>query len=167
MITPTQTWRPKPRRHGALLSGVDTSPLLAIFLVLFIVFSVGAARPFHDGKQVDFPYAATAKPQPGSVREDSLQVAVTRNGDLFVSGNGTMTFSRVSADELRSRLQYVRQPSAERRVYIRADARARYSDVGKVLDAIRSIGIHDVTFIANLKTTPTQPNTQPPSPAKN
>lgn len=147
MSTYTQTWRPKPRRRSKFLTGIDASPFLAIFLVLYIVFSVGTARPFHHRALVDLPMAIHATDQPGARREDSLQIMVTRSGDLFIAGNESFPSPHVSADEMGPRLLTMMQPSTEHRVFIRADARARYWDVEKALDAIRAAGFRDVTFI--------------------
>ncbi len=147
MSTHTRTWRPKPRRGSRFLTGIDASPFLAIFLVLYIVFSVGTARPFDHRTLVDLPRVIHANDQPGARREDSLQITVTRSGDVFIAGNESLPTPRVSSDEMGPLLLTMMQPSTERRVFIRADARARYSDVEKALNAIRAAGVHDVTFI--------------------
>jgi biopolymer transport protein ExbD len=156
---------PSPAAAADFLTGIDTSPFLAIFLVLYIIFST---VPRHSRfTPVDLPIVGHAVSQPAAVRNDSLQLTVRRDGNLFVAANDFFPAAHVAPDQLASRLQPMIQPDTERRVYIRADARARYSDVERVLDAIRSTGIEDVTFIAELKTSPTQPSVLPPTPAKN
>ena len=134
---------------------MDASPFLAVFLVLYIIFST--IPPSYHHVTVALPTTEHATDQPGARREDSLQVMVTRNGDLFIAGNEALPTRRVRRGEMAASLRAMIQPSTERRVYIRADALAKYSDVEEALDAIRSTGIEKVTFIAEPKRFPTQP----------
>jgi len=143
-----QSWRPKPRPHSKLLARIDATPFLAIFLaILWIMMSPAAVIIHYKGKQVDLAYAASATPRPAALREDSLHLTVTRDGLLFIPGNNYFPGSRVSFDDLPRVFRSMLQPEVERRVYVSADARAKYSDVEGAFNAIRDAGISDVTLM--------------------
>src|SRR5277367_674631 len=128
----TQTWRPKPRPRSKLLARIDATPFVAIFLaILWIMMSPAAVIIHPKGKQVDLAYAASATPQQGAVREDALILSVTRTGDIFFGSTKT------SPEDLPGQLRSRMVDDVERRVYIKADARAKYSDVKVVLGLIR------------------------------
>jgi len=139
MPSQTQTWRPKPRRRSKLLARIDATPFLAIFLAILWIMMSPAAVIIH--------YAASATPRPAALREDSLHLTVTRDGLLFIPGNNYFPGSRVSFDDLPRVFRSMLQPEVERRVYVSADARAKYSDVEGAFNAIRDAGISDVTLM--------------------
>lgn len=143
----TQTWRPKPRRPSRLLARIDATPLLAIFLVFLWLFMFPAVVVIHPRGLVDLACATSATPRPAARREDSLHLTVSRDGSLFIPGNNYSPGSRVSRDGLPRVLRSMLHPEVERRVYVSADARAKYSDVKGALEAIRDAGISDVTLM--------------------
>jgi biopolymer transport protein TolR len=96
---------------------------------------------------VDLAYASSATPQPAALREDSVHLTVTRDGALSIPGNDYSSGGRVSRDDLPRVLLSMLQPQVERRVYLHADARARYADVEAALIGIRDAGITDVTLL--------------------
>ena len=67
-------------------------------------------------------------------------VTIKRRGDLFFNND------RTSSDQLSGLIRQQLGYGAEKRVYIRADARARYIYIQEVLDAIQSAGLQDVSF---------------------
>jgi biopolymer transport protein ExbD len=145
MSTKFQTWRPKPRRRSRLIARIDATPLVAILFALYILFTPWPGH--HGGKQVDIVGVNTGTPQPGALREDSLGIMVTRDGNVFVIGNNNTRGGKVLSSELPSILRSMIQPEVERRVYVSADARAKYADVQAALSAVRDAGISDVTFM--------------------
>jgi biopolymer transport protein ExbD len=76
-------------------------------------------------------------------RKNAMQVAVFRDGAVYFGTN------KIRVDELSSQIaDRLKDRSVERKVYVRADGRARYETVGRVLDQIRSTGIEEVAFLA-------------------
>jgi biopolymer transport protein TolR len=146
MSTQIQTWRPKPRPRSKIFARIDASPLVAIFLFLVILYMLSFKSP-HANRSVDLAAVEHATPQPGALREDALEVAVDRSGSLFVVGNNNTRGGKVNVKELPDILRSMLLPEVERRVYVKADARARYSDVETALDAIRDAGISNVTLM--------------------
>lgn len=68
-------------------------------------------------------------------REDAIVVAIMRDGKVFF-GNELVT-----AEQLPEKIREWLSHYAERKVYIKADARARYGTVWTVLEAVRSAGV--------------------------
>lgn len=89
---------------------------------------------------VDLPKASHAIPIPKVDRENAILVAVARDGKVFF---GT---TRVSNSEIPSLIREQLRLGSEKKVYIKADLHARYSDVKEVLDAVREAGIENVAF---------------------
>src|SRR5271154_4655454 len=137
-----QTWRPKPRPRSKLLARIGATLFVAIFLaILWVIMSPAAVIIHSKRKQVDLAYAASATPQQGAVREDELKLTVTRSDDILFDT------IRIAPEDLPGQLRARIVGDVERRVYIKADARARYSDVKVVLSLIREANISDVTLL--------------------
>jgi len=147
-MTEPRGWRPKARRT-APFARVDLSALTASFSLVFIVslISMSVETGRHHGRSVDLPATTHPAWKPGALRTDALQIAVTRTGDFFVSGNISSPVEKIDAPSIPERPVSLELPDVERRVYIHADARAKYRDVATALDAIRHAGLSNVTFI--------------------
>jgi biopolymer transport protein TolR len=76
-------------------------------------------------------------------REDALVVAITRDGNVWLATD------RIKLENLPTAIQERVSRGAERRVYIKADKRARYGGVKKVLACVRTAGIDKVAFIVD------------------
>lgn len=109
---------------------------LALFMLpLFLRFGVGYSRG------VDLAPTGHPEAMPGALKEDALQVSLTRDGTIYYGGR------KVAANELASVLQKGLREGSEKKVYLKADARARYGDVEAVLDLIRQAGIENVALM--------------------
>ena len=137
-------WRPTAnlrRRKSKYLSLLDASGVAAVFFFLLGLYLV-TTPPFHTHSGlVDLAPVAHAKPQKGALREDAIIVTVARDGSVFCCG------TKVLPQDLPELIRDAYKNGAERKVYVKADARAKYSDVKAVLDPIRSAGIQDVVFL--------------------
>lgn len=143
MTEPSQPWKPKPRRRGKLWPQLDTTVPTLCFILIFLVFlqamAVIAGR--HHGLQVDLPATANATFKPGAVRDEALLLSVTRNGDVF------LRTTKIAVSDLPESIRSELLPGVERRIYIKADGRAKYADVETALDAIRYAGISNSTIM--------------------
>jgi biopolymer transport protein ExbD/biopolymer transport protein TolR len=83
------------------------------------------------------------------MRDDVMQVSITRDGKVFF-GSELMV-----PDSMKEKIQVrLENPDVERRVYIRADARARYGTIKGVLEGVRSAGILRVAFLVDQRRVP-------------
>jgi biopolymer transport protein ExbD len=79
----------------------------------------------------------------GANRHDAMIVAVARDGSIFMKNE------KVPSSVLAGQIQQCISQGAEPKIYIRADALARYGSIKAVLDAVRSSGVKDVAFLAD------------------
>lgn len=124
---------------------MDVSAFLSILLVLlFGVFLAPVMNwpDLHSGT-ADLPKVLNPIPMRGANREDAIVFVVQRDGNLWFRGQ------RVRRDDVLTRIREAINHGAERRVYIRADARAKYANVLELLRTIRSAGIENVAFLAD------------------
>jgi biopolymer transport protein ExbD len=69
----------------------------------------------------------------------------------LVSRDGRIYFGRqeITSAELPSKIEERLSKGAERRIYIKADRRARYGAVKAVLEAMQSAGVEQVSILAD------------------
>lgn len=112
------------------------SVMLAL-LFMFLPATTDTPRPIP----VDQPVSYHCSPMPGVQKEDAIQISVTRDGSIY------FRHDRIMFQDLPAEIAKGLQDGAEKRVYLNADARARYADVAAVLDQIRMSGIENVSFL--------------------
>jgi biopolymer transport protein ExbD len=81
-------------------------------------------------------------------REDAMLIAIQRDDRVFFRTDP------VRLSDLPGRIRESVSHGAERRVYIRADARAKYAWVAEVLDSVHTGGIEKVGFLVNQRRDP-------------
>jgi len=89
----------------------------------------------------DLPKVVNTSELLGLLREDALKVVVMRDGAVIFDAQFVLP------EELSVRLQDRVRSGAPKKVYIRADERARYIRVKEVLDSIGSAGLSDIAFV--------------------
>ncbi len=118
-------------------------PFVGLALVLLIIYMiVPGITPHHHRWSLELPRSQYASPMPRAVREDAQIVSVMRDGQIYYRN-----FS-VRADDLPDQIRESVRNGADRKIYIRADARAKYGDINQVLNEIGKTGIQDVCFFA-------------------
>jgi|SRR5271156_2412160 len=125
-----------------LISQINVTAFASVMVVLvfaLMAVGVGAMSP-HRGTSVDLPKVWHPVEMRHANREDALVVGIERDGKVYFRNQ------RVTADELPAKTAEGLAHGSERRVYIRADARAKYGDVSAVLDGVRSAGVENVVF---------------------
>jgi len=127
-------------------SNINVTPMVDVMLVLLIIFMV-ITPMLQKGVSVDMAKVASPTPMPDADKEDALLIAVMRDGKIFF---GT---DRVDPDQLTQKVKDRLANKADKRVFIKADARARYGNVVDVVDNVRSAGVDDVGLLTDqLKT---------------
>lgn len=135
--------RRKKLRQGGLWCSLEISEIgfVAIFFTLLVMMMVHTPVCTFGGRSVDLPKSSCAKPMPSARREDAQMIAVMRDGTLYF---GT---DKITGDQISDRLKDGIQKGAERKVYIKADARAKYASVVEVIDAVGDAGITQIGFL--------------------
>jgi biopolymer transport protein TolR len=135
------TWR-KP---AGLIRSTQLStlaPMMALLAAIAVMSGMIVPQPYH-GVSTDLPKIMWPISLPHSMREDAMIVTIMRNGDVFFRND------RVSPDRLAEAIRVQVLRGSERKVYIRADARALYRSVKQVLDAIQEAGLMNVSFLVD------------------
>ncbi|HET9181709.1 MAG TPA: biopolymer transporter ExbD [Candidatus Angelobacter sp.] len=126
---------------GKVNSSINVTPMVDVMLVLLIIFMVVTPMIVH-GRPVEMAQAVNPEAMPDVNREDSLIVALTHDGNVFL-GNELVqpeALSQKVMDRLASRRE-------EKIVYVRADARVKYRFLADVVDELRSAGVDQVGLL--------------------
>ena len=131
-------------------SNINVTPMVDIMLVLLIIFMV--ITPMLGSKvPVDLPHVSAAVVMDNANKEDSITVAVTRDGSTFLGGDkiGDLSDLGNRVADLESKKS---NPGDDKSVYLRADARANYGKVEDTIDAIRTAGVSELKLLTSMET---------------
>jgi biopolymer transport protein TolR len=150
MPSQTQTWRPKPRRRVAYYARIDTTSLTTLICLVFLAFFAKMAQQnmVTRNATIDLPVVLHATEKPSAQRTNAIEVSVYRTGSLFVAGDENAAGELLNPKDIAPRLRSMLFPGVEKRVYLKADGRAKYGDVEAALDQIRYAGISNITIMA-------------------
>jgi biopolymer transport protein ExbD len=131
---------------GNKLARLNTVWSVALVVVVTTMSAVprSNAQALQKGIGVELARTSSAVPVPEADNQDALIVTVTESGKLYFG------IDPVTAESLVGKLK---DRVSRRTVYVKADARAPYASVVKVLDAAHTAGVDDVTLLT------TQPKT--------
>ncbi len=115
---------------------------LAVCLTIGATPSLGAQSnaeipTLQKGISVQMPVARSAVLIPEADHEDALVVTITEDGNVFVR------LDLADPAALAGRIAEALSSQAEKKLYIKADARAPYAQVVRVLSAVRSAGVQE------------------------
>ena len=130
---------------GGPKADINMTPLIDVLLVLLIIFMV-ITPMLQKGRSVDLAKTNNPIQMPDADKEDALLVAVTRTNQIFF-GNDLINDAGQLTDKVRDRLQN----KTDKRVFIKADARAKYGTVVTVVDNVRSAGVDQVGLLTEQK----------------
>ena len=131
------------RRRNELFCKVDVWGFLSVTLVLLLTFMVGTGTAPHHFAAVDLPTSIHSVRLPGATKEHALHVFVWRDGKVYLG------HSQVARGDLTEMIREGVRNGAEKKVYVSADARAKYGNVTAVLEEIRLSGIENVAFLTS------------------
>lgn len=132
-------------RRSGLICNIDVTAFASVMLVLlwmFMVIHQPHGIDWHNNwPPIDMARVGHPISMRGADREDALVVVVNREGKVFFRADP------VRVEWLLGRIRKGVSQGAERKVYIKADARAKYGWVAEVLDSVRSAGIEKIGFL--------------------
>jgi len=133
------------RNEGAKVnSNINVTPMVDVMLVLLIIFMV-ITPMLQKGVSVDLAKATNPIQMPDADKEDAIIVAVMRDGKIFFDTQ------QVTAEELTTKVRDRLQNRPDKRVYVKADARAKYKAVVDVVDNVRSAGVDQLGLLTEQK----------------
>ena len=127
-----------PEAEEALLSTINTTPLVDVMLVLMIIFLI-TIPVVNSSIAVTLPQEST---QATEEQAQNIIVTVDAQGGVYWFDTPVPT-TQLLAEQLTR--EAVRSPQPE--LHIRADARADYQAIGQVVYAAQQAGIAHVGFL--------------------
>lgn len=118
-------------------SDINVTPLVDVVLVLLIIFMITAPLLF-SGLKIQLP-EANATPIPP--QENPIVLMVDKDGKVYFEEK------EIPLLELKKRLPLWLERAKVEGVYIKADERASYGSVLKVLDLLNQLGVTSVALV--------------------
>ena len=144
------------KKADPVVSDINVTPMVDVMLVLLIIFMV-ITPMLTKGQTVEMVRTNHPIAMQAADKEDAILVAITRNGQLFLSpGN-----SRITADDLPNKVRDLLTNKLDKTVYIKSDARAKYESVMDVVDNLRAAGVDQLGLLTEQIP---QENKRPPAP---
>jgi biopolymer transport protein ExbD len=124
------------------VADINVTPMVDVMLVVLIIFMV--ITPMLS-KSVPVDKALTRNPitMPDADKEDAVIVAITRDGQTFLSPG----LQKIDSTELAPKVRDLLQNRPSKIVYINADGRAKYEKVEDVVDNLRAGGVDEVGLL--------------------
>jgi len=135
-------------------SDINVTPMVDVMLVLLIIFMV-ITPMLQKGTSVDMAKVNNPTPMADADKEDALLVSVTRDGTVYFGSD------KVQVDSLTGKVKDRLTNRTDKRVYVKADARAHFGNVVGVVDAVRSAGVDDLGLLTEQRKSTNAP---PPAP---
>ena len=133
------------RNEGAKVnSNINVTPMVDVMLVLLIIFMV-ITPMLQKGTPVELAKTNNPIPMQDADKEDALIVAVARDGKIFFDT------SQVGPEELTQKIRDRIANRVDKKVYVKADARAHYKAVVEVVDNVRSAGVSELGLLTEQK----------------
>jgi biopolymer transport protein TolR len=140
---------------GAQMSAPNVIPMADIMLVLLIIFMV-VTPMLSKGLSVELAKVNNPSDMPDADKDDAIIVGISEAGDVYL-GSAKSDITQI-ADQVRDRISN----RLDKTVFVKSDGRAKYGDVVKVVDEIRSAGVDNVGLITDRAE---QTRRAPPPPA--
>jgi biopolymer transport protein TolR len=136
------------------MSAPNVIPMADIMLVLLIIFMV-ITPMLSKGLSVQLAKVSSPSDMPNADKDDAVIIGISADGRIYL-GNTQTDISQI-ADQVRDRIS----AKLDKTVYIKSDGRAKYGDVVKVVDEIRSAGVDNVGLLTD-KSDATRRTAPPP-----
>ena len=141
-----------------VMAAPNVIPMADIMLVLLIIFMV-VTPMLQKGVSVDMAKVNNAEDMQNADKDDAIILAVTRDGKMYL-GSKQIQLSEITTavkDQISNRL--------DKTVFVRSDARAKYGDVVKAVDEVRSAGVDNLGLLTEKNQKSGAPPPPPPGAA--
>jgi len=133
------------RRHG-VMSDINVTPMVDVMLVLLIVFMVSAPL-LTVGVPVDLPQTQAKSLEKGA---EPLVVSLTLKGDVFLQSSDTPTPIEELVPKLKA-ITEARGGGFDERIYVRADRKADWGAVMRVMGRLSAAGFRKVALVTEVE----------------
>ncbi|HEX4168635.1 MAG TPA: biopolymer transporter ExbD [Bryobacteraceae bacterium] len=125
-----------------VVSDINVTPMVDVMLVLLIIFMV-ITPMLTKGQQVTMVKTHNDVKMVEADKEDAILIAITRDGRVFLSPGNKL----VHPEDLGGQVKDLQTNRSDKTVYIRADARARFSSFTDVVDNLRTAGVDQLGLL--------------------
>ena len=125
-----------------VVSDINVTPMVDVMLVLLIIFMV-ITPMLSKGVNVNLVKTKNPIQMKAADQEDAILIAITRDGKVYLSPGNTL----MQPEQLPSKVKDLQQNRADKTVYIKADARARFAGVTDVIDNLRNAQVDQVGLL--------------------
>jgi len=137
-------------------SDINVTPMVDVMLVLLIIFMV-VTPMLQKGAAVDMAKTENPVAMQDADKEDAVLIAVTKDGKVWLGNDPT------PLDQITGKVKDKLEKRSDKRVFVRADAHAKYGTVVDVVDNVRSAGVSDLGLLTEQNKNKTPP---PPPPSE-
>ena len=127
-------------------SDINVTPMVDVMLVLLIIFMV-VTPMLQKGVSVDLAKVNNPTAMQDADKEDALVIAVMRDGKVYFGND------QIAPDQLTNKVKDKLANRVDKRVYVRADARAKFGSVVEVVDNVRAAGVDDLGLLTDQRKT--------------
>jgi biopolymer transport protein ExbD len=128
--------------RGAVNADINVTPMADVMLVMLIIFMV-VTPMLQKGAPVELPRTKNPLDMSDADKDDAIRVGIARDGKFYL---GT---ERIAVEDLSQKVtDLLSSREGDKTVYVKADQRASYGDVVKVVDAIRTAGVDRVGLLS-------------------
>jgi biopolymer transport protein ExbD len=124
------------------MSAPNVIPMADIMLVLLIIFMV-VTPMLTKGLSVELAKVTSPSDMPDADKDDAVIVGISASGDVYLGS--TKTDITQIADQVRDRISN----KLDKTVFVKSDGRAKYGDVVKIVDEVRSAGVDNVGLLTD------------------
>jgi biopolymer transport protein ExbD len=130
----------KKKKMAGVNSDINVTPMVDVMLVLLIIFMV-ITPMLQKGVSVNLAKTDNPIQMPEADKEDSLIVAIMRDGQIYFNSD------KVTPETLTDKVKDELSKRSDKRIFVKADAGARYGDVVNVVDDVRSAGVDQLGLL--------------------
>jgi len=139
-------WR-KTGRSNELICYINVTGFVSVMFVLVVAYMFQPVMFPHHGSAVDMARVSHPISMSHADREDAIVIGVMRDNRVFFRSDP------ITPSQLPAKIRDSINRGSERKVYIRADARAKYAWVAEVLDNVHDAGIEKIGFLVDQRKT--------------
>ena len=135
----------KSRKSVPLVLGCNTDgyslAMAGVIFTLLIILMVTTSPMISCGVNVDLARVGHSVSMRGASREDALEIVVARDGAVYFNTE------KATSSQLGALLKESARRTSWKKVYLKADARAKYGAVKQALVGVRDAGLSQVGII--------------------
>jgi biopolymer transport protein ExbD/biopolymer transport protein TolR len=143
-------------------SDINVTPMVDVMLVLLIIFMV-VTPMLQKGASVTMPVAENPIAMQDADKEDAILIAITKDGYIYLGSDRVADPTKITqmvSDKLAKK-------TGDKRVFVKADARAKYGNVVDVVDDVRSAGVDQLGLLTEQRHGNNPPPPPPPPQQQN